>query len=292
MQEQQYQSNGGKQSGLVKFLLGLFTGAAVAAPVTALAVKKICDRNKEEEISRAVEEAENRGIQAGIEVAVEESMKGAGTAEKGLKTPNKGISEGVSGSGSTVPDIPVYVEPIEQVFAKGKGADITVDETYMASLQSPAEDPGEEDINNYDLTIDDEEATIEASEFSEQHARYLDMIEKYKASGGTMGPMAISREEFQNNHIFEKSYVNWYEEDDVFEENDSKIDDPYSTFGFTSGKDMFAPDRASLRDDPDAYYCRNMRISTDFEITRMHGSYSRDVYDGGVYYNGEADSQL
>lgn len=262
---------------LLKFLLGLFTGVAVATPVTALVVKKICDKNKEQEINNAITEAENRGIQAMAEVCMEEIKNGAEQANRAHFEASRSISDDKS-------------TKVEEVSKNDGGSDYN--EAYLASLQSPTDDDGTDyDLENYNLTIDDEEASQEASEFSDAHVKYLEMIERYKNVGGNIPPMAINREQFQNEHFFQKSYINWYEDDDVFEEDDSKIEDPVYTFGFVNGRDMFKPELTALRDEEDICYVRNMNMSTDFEITRVHGSYQKLVIDGEAYYHGEANSQ-
>lgn len=311
MQEQQYQVNMGVgadvanapgssgSSGLARFLLGLVAGLGVATPVTALIVKKICDNKHREVLAKAVEEAENRGIQAGIAVAVEETAKQSGSDPGAISEQINGIPEGVSN------EIPVYLEHerIDAIVIDTHGEvterryrpDGVIDttEAYMASLQAPEEDSSVDyDLENYDLSIDDEEATESAAEFSKQHVQYLDMVERYRNAGGEIPPMTISREQFENEHYFEKCYVNWYEDDDVFEEEDSKIEDPGYSFGFNSGREMFAPGVAEGRDDPDVCYIRNMKLSTDFEITRMHASYEKSVVDGEAYYNGATNSQF
>ena len=282
MQEQQYTGNNvysydndSGTGGLAKFLLGLLTGAAIATPITALIVKKICDDDKQRAVQQAAIDGENRGIEAAVAVAKEEMAKGAGSAPEAIFEPNKGISEG--NIAKEIINGDVYV------------ADSTT-ETYLASLQNPTDDDGVDyDLENYDLKIDDEEATQEAREFSEAHAVYLDMVEKYKDSGG-IPPLVISREQFENEHFYEKCYINWYEDDDVFEEDDKQIEDPGYTFGFASGREMFSPDRVAVRDEPDICYIRNMKMSTDFEVTRVHGSYEKMIIDGEVYYHGEANS--
>lgn len=161
-------------------------------------------------------------------------------------------------------------------------------EQKMAESMGP---PDDEDINSYDLRIDDEEATQEAREFSESRVEYLEMIRQYKNANGEIPPMTISEEQFENEHYLEKSYINWYEADDVFEENDRKIDDPYYHFGFVSGKEMFSPQRTANREDPDICHVRNLKESTDYEITRVHGSYSQLIEDGEVYYHGETNPE-
>lgn len=285
--------NGG--SAIVRFLLGLFTGAAIAAPVTALITKKICDSDKQKAVEQALIEGENRGIQATVEVAREEMANMAGSANRGVFEPNRGISEGnVKQSerfsvtqANTVDQSGAQQISMDQILRE----EDTRNEAYLASLQSPADDDGVDyDLENYDLNIDDEEATQEAREFSEQHAVYLDMVERYKDSGG-IPPLVISREQFENEHFYEKSYINWYEDDDVFEEDDRRIEDPAYTFGFSSGRDMFSPERVAVRDEEDICHIRNMKMSTDFEVTRIHGSYEKMIIDGEVYYHGETNSQ-
>lgn len=304
MQEQQYvsQEDSGQTSGLARFLIGLFTGIVTAVPVTALAVKKWCDKEK----AQAVEEAENRGIQAGIAVAVEESAKEAGSANRGHFEANRGIPEADMATAEAASDktaIPVYVEgeqvgkytadgmvfnttdKTEETATASTEKGTNYDEAYLASLQSPPDDHGiDYDLENYNLTIDDEEASQEAAEFSDSRVKYLDMVEKYRDRGGGIPPMTISREQFENEHFHEKSYINYYPDDDTFAEDDNEIEDPNYTFGFTSGKEMFAPERVALREDPDICYIRNMGCSTDFEITRMHGSFTEMVKEGKAYY--------
>lgn len=304
MQEQQYinQEDSSQNSGLARFLIGLLTGIATAVPVTALAVKKWCDKEK----AKAVEEAENRGIQAGIAVAVEESAKEAGSANRGHFEANRGISEAdiaTAGATSDKSAIPVYIEgtQVGQYTADGMVFNTTdkteetatastekgtnYDEAYLASLQSPPDDNGTDyDLENYNLTIDDEEASQEAAEFSDSRVKYLDMVEKYRDRGGGIPPMTISREQFENEHFHEKSYINYYPDDDTFAEDDNEIEDPNYTFGFTSGKEMFSPERTALREDPDICYIRNLGCSTDFEITRMSGSFTEMVKEGKAYY--------
>ena len=304
MQEQQYinQEDSSQNSGLARFLIGLLTGIATAVPVTALAVKKWCDKEK----AKAVEEAENRGIQAGIAVAVEESAKEAGSANRGHFGANRGISEANVATGATSDDIsgiPVYIETAQvgkytadgMVFNTTDKTEETAtastekgtkyDEAYLASLQSPPDDHGVDyDLENYNLPIDDEEASQEAAEFSDSRVKYLDMVEKYRDRGGGIPPMTISREQFENEHFHEKSYINYYPDDDTFAEDDNEIEDPNYTFGFSSGKEMFSPERTALREDPDICYIRNLGCSTDFEITRMSGSFTEMVKEGKAYY--------
>lgn len=218
------------------WLIGLFTGGAVATPVTAFVTKKICDKKMAEAVAKASDEGENRGMNAMAEYAISQQKAEA----------EKPMTEEAYGDNS---------------------------------------EPSEDDINNYDLSIDDVEATEEARERTEAHERYLDMIDKY--NGNTeIQPHIINGEQFITEQYMEKSYVNWYEADNVFEEDLEVIEDPYATFGVTDGHELFK--NAELREDPDICYVRNERVTTDFEITRVHGSYAEMV--GGERSLGKTDT--
>lgn len=218
------------------WLIGLFTGGAVATPVTAFVTKKICDKKMAEAVAKASDEGESRGMNAMAEYAISQQKE---EAEKPM-----------------------------------------TEEEYGANSV-----PSEDDINNYDLSIDDVEATEEARERTEAHERYLDMIDKY--NGNTeIQPHIINGEQFITEQYMEKSYVNWYEADNVFEEDLEVIEDPYATFGVTDGHELFK--NAELREDPDICYVRNERVTTDFEITRVHGSYAEMV--GGERSLGKTDT--
>lgn len=158
------------------------------------------------------------------------------------------------------------------------------DDHYAEPGTLPKEVPDEEDINNYDVSIDDVEATENARERTEAHERYLDMIDNYNGNRDIQ-PHIISVEQYENEQYVDKSSVNWYDQDNVFEEELSVIDDPYSTFGVVDGHDLFKD--TEFRYDPDVVYVRNERTGTDFEISRIHGSYALMV--GGEASLGETN---
>ena len=207
------------------WLMGLFTGGAAAAPLTAFFCKRIYDKK--------IEEAETNGMNAMAAYAISQQQ----TETKTPKEPEKEEDN--------------YAEPTE-----------------------------------YDVSIDDDDPEDQAArERTEAHERYLDMIDKY--NGNTdIQPHIISDEEFSNEQYMEKSFINWYEEDNVFEEDLSTIDDPYATFGVTDGHELFK--NAETRPDPDICYVRNEKITTDFEISRIRGSYAKMV--GGEASLGETDT--
>lgn len=207
------------------WLMGLFTGGAAAAPLTAFFCKRIYDKK--------IEEAETNGMNAMAAYAISQQ-------QTETKTPEEPENEEDN-----------YAEPTE-----------------------------------YDVRIDDDDPEDQAArERTEAHERYLDMIDKY--NGNTdIRPHIISDEEFSNEQYMEKSFINWYEEDNVFEEDLSTIDDPYATFGVTDGHELFK--NAEMRPDPDICYVRNEKITTDFEISRIRGSYAKMV--GGEASLGETDT--
>lgn len=331
-----YSAGQSNMSPLARFLLGLFTGVAAAAPVTALITNAINKKREAKAVQQAYIRGEDNGIAAYTVLIKGEIAKGTviimPEASSALMDRVNSSNEGsgnisADSNNATASSSPAiektnegdYIDPpvyVESAYTPGTYTRYIPDEremqrnrdvranSYFGVIEDPdaraqfeaqmasMEAPTDEDINNYDLTIDDEEATQEASEFTESRVEYLDMIRAYKNVNGNIPPMTISREQFDNEHRLEKSYVNWYDEDDVFEENDRKIDDPYYTFGFVSGKDMFSPDRVALREDPEICHVRNLKLSTDFEITRTHGSYSKLIADGEVYYRGEAITDI
>lgn len=192
------------------WLIGLLTGSAISAPVTAYICKKVYD-SKAETVTEKVSEEVPRCINV---VATQEN------------------------------------KPEEE-----------------------APDP-----NTYNTDIDEEESEA-------VHQQYLDKVEMY-AKEGEISPHIISSDEFSNDHMMEKSFVNWYETDDVFEEDLYTIPDPFKTFGVHSGKELFK--NADERPDPDICYLRNETSSTDYEISRIHGSYDQIV--GGEENLGQTDT--
>lgn len=213
------------------WLIGLFTGGAVAAPVTAFVCKNIYDKK----MAQATDEAETRGMVAMAEYAHEQQAE-----QQEQKTEEKNEED--------------YPDPRE----------------YGTIMP------------------DDEESTLdqEAQERTVAHQRYLDMIGKYDGTANDISTRIISSDQFVNESFMLKSNVNWYEDDDVFEENLRVIEDPYATFGVLSGKELFKD--ANLREDPNICYLRDERHTTDYEISRIHGSYKELV--GGEEVLGKTDT--
>ena len=209
------------------WLIGLFTGGAVAAPVTAF----VCKNIYEKKIETATDQAETRGMNAMAEYAMQQQ--------------------------------------------KEQAAQDNTEHIYKE------EDYAEKDPRDYNVDMPGEED----GDPEQEEITYLGMTEKYN-EGDVLPPRIISVDEFENNHMYEKSWVNWYSEDNVFEEGLKVIDDPNYTFGVTDGKELFK--NPEHRRDPNICYIRNDKISTDFEVTRILGSYS--VIVGGEPGLGEADT--
>ncbi len=223
------------------WLFGLISGGAVATPVTAFFVKRVYDKK----ISAAEEAAEARGMNVMAEYAMTQQSETVSQSPETTSQPSEPMSQGS--------------EPMSQG---------TLDD-YIAAMSAYQD----EDINDWNLDIEDKEGTEKSREITEAHERYLDMIHTKNYDGAlTMIPYTISMDQFVNESYMQKSFVNWYEKDNVFEEDLNTIDDPYADFGVTDGHELFV--NASLRDDPDVVYIRNEKTATDFEITRVHGSYA------------------
>ena len=171
----------------------------------------------------------------------------------------------------------IYEKKIEEASEQAETRGMNAMAEYAVQQQAISEDKklteedyAEKDPREFDTSIDDEEEALN----EEAHQRYLDMIDKYNGNG-EIHPHIIDVEKFENEMYMQKSSVNWYELDDVFEEELEVIHDPYFTFGVTSGHQLF--DDTSGREDPDTVYVRNEGKLTDFEITRIHGSYAEMV---------------
>ena len=228
------------------WLIGLFSGGAVAAPVTAFVCKKIYDKK--------VEEAEYNGMNAMAEYAVQQ--------------------QNVNIEGEVITERDENGKPIAGRYPWGKDSNPTAEEDYA--------DPTEYDVSvEEDMSPEDDEA----KERTVAHQRYLDMVDKYNGNA-VISPYAIDSDQYFNEAYMQKSSINWYEEDNVFEEDLRVIEDPFMTFGVTDGHELFKD--ADIREDPDICYLRDEGHTTDYEINRIHGSYSDKV--GGERPLGEADT--
>ena len=186
----------------------------------------------------------------------------------------------------------IYDKPAQSVTAsQWQSTPIQPTTNITTNVNVPNDDeygvPSAEEINNYDLDIDDKEATERSQIPVEDIERLKDMIQRYD---GTLADVAymIDAERFMDDHMNDKAYVNWYEKDNVFEEDLIVTKDPAQSFGTADGNDLFKS--PEMRDDPDTVYIRNNKQCTDYEITRIHGSYSEMV--GGAKPIGQADSDM
>lgn len=186
----------------------------------------------------------------------------------------------------------IYDKPAQSVTASQcQSTPVQPTTNITTNVEVPNDDeygvPSAEEINNYDLNIDDKEATERSQIPVEDIERLKDMIERYD---GTLADVAyvIDAERFMDDHTNDKAYVNWYEKDNVFEEDLIVTRDPAQSFGTADGSDLFKS--PELREDPDTVYIRNNKQCTDYEITRIHGSYAEMV--GGAKPIGQADSDM
>ena len=229
------------------FLIGLFSGGGIAACITGWFVKKKCDSEKEE----AIIEAQDRAVEATAK-KFNENLQALVEDDSKKVYLNGGIS--------TVSTLPHKSET-----------------TSAAYSQEPGED-----ILEWEVPIDDKDATEEALERTMQHDRYLNMVENYK-NDPLLRPRRISEEQFTNDMYLEKQYISWYE-DGVFandQEGDRQMDDPLTDFGVTSGLELFP----SQELDSDVVHICNERQGINYEITRVHKNYA-DLQNGSAYFNG------
>lgn len=147
-----------------------------------------------------------------------------------------------------------------------------------------------EDINNYDLSIDDESDPIleEVKEMKEARERHLENIERYLGDP-TEGPHYISARDFNEATMLDQVFINYYEGDNTFVDigDASKLVDPVTDFGTADGKELFA--NAKNREELDTIHMRNFKMNSVYEITRYPQSYE-SIRDGSAFLNGNTVS--
>ena len=155
---------------------------------------------------------------------------------------------------------------------------------FTKDMVRPGFAASDEDIDNYDLSIDDD-GSEEAREMTEARERYLDEVDRYLGNPDE-GPHYISQKEFEEEVYLEKVYVDYFEKDKVFVSNDDagmEMDDPVTDFGTADGDELFANN--PNREDPDIVTMRNFKMNAVYEITRFHEAYT-GVRDGSAFVNG------
>lgn len=147
-----------------------------------------------------------------------------------------------------------------------------------------------EDINNYDLSIDDESDPIleEVEEMKEARERHLENIERYLGDP-TEGPHYISARDFNEATMLDQVFINYYEGDNTFVDigDANKLVDPVTDFGTADGKELFA--NAKNREELDTIHMRNFKMNSVYEITRYPQSYE-SIRDGSAFLNGNTVS--
>lgn len=148
----------------------------------------------------------------------------------------------------------------------------------------------DEDIENYDLSIDDESDSNleEVEEMKEARERYLDQIDRYLGDP-TEGPHYISAQEFNEATMLDQVFINYYEGDNTFVDigDANKLVDPVTDFGTADGKELFA--KAGNRDELDTVHLCNLKMNAVYEITRYPQAYE-SIHDGSAFLNGNTVS--
>lgn len=93
------------------------------------------------------------------------------------------------------------------------------------------------------------------------------LVEKYAP---TPKVRVVSFDEFMDGAVAVKDAISYYDGDTTFCNQDEKvIDDPNTLFGANIQLHF-----GELNDDPDMVYVRNENLGIDYEINRIHNSYS------------------
>ena len=109
---------------------------------------------------------------------------------------------------------------------------------------------------------------------------FLEMLEEETVEPGQMEPPhIISLSEFYNERPeYDKITIEWYDEDDVYLDENEEIIDDITTYVGSNAKNLF--NKTSPDGDPDICFVRNERYGSDYEIVRRHCSY-HETFDNG-----------
>lgn len=153
--------------------------------------------------------------------------------------------------------------------------------------------PSAEQINNWDLTVDDLSKMYEESdkklgdepeERTIERERYLREVERYRDNPRT-GIEYITEQDFSEESHLDKIYIDYYEQDNTFLQpldNDRKLEDPITDLGVSNGQVLF---EHAESDEPDIVHIKNFGQNFVAEITRYHKA-SSGISDGSAYMNG------
>lgn len=165
--------------------------------------------------------------------------------------------------------------------------------TYIPELDGPPIEsglPSDEEINNWDLSIEDESDVklgAEPEVKSEERSKWIEKVNIYKANPDAP-PRMISKQDFDEESHLEQIYIDYYAVDNVFAENTdpTKPIDAVALFGTADGQALFDRKEISEDDpDPDILHMENFKHNCVIELTRYHKSYA-GVLDGSAYLNG------
>lgn len=254
--EMNVRSNEQRQRDWKYWIFGAATGAGVGGTIVGLIVKKICDRKL---------------AQNAVKVPV---------VPKTEELCDRKVVKTVTYPDGSTENYNKYGVAISGTYKFGEK---TV--TDPAEEEHPTDDDPDIDPNDMDISIDDVDASAEMWPEADKLDKMYDITDRYLGKG-VLKTRIIGPDDYAGDHHYEKSSVNWYEVDNVFEEELTAMEDPYDTLGVVHGNELFAA--AENREDPDIVYVRNENCATDFEINRIHGSYEQIV--GRERPLGEANS--
>lgn len=173
-------------------------------------------------------------------------------------------------------DMPANAVPIEETLYGLKRISKEEMDTIVPSTEKELEKEGKETIN-VDYSSYSHSVTRPKNPPLEETAKRLlgTNAVPMKDNKSTVIPHVINVEEFSNgmpSHA--KITLTYYAEDKVLCDSDETVvPNPVNILGKDILPDMFGQES----EDPDVVYVRNEKIGTDYEIVRVHKSYSVEV---------------
>lgn len=229
----------------IKILIGVVSGFAGGFAAGFLFCKKLNDIQFEE-----IDEEEMKKI--------EEDLK----KSKEVKAPQSVIEKYES-----VQDLPEDEDELRNAL-QGKTNYIKADQASKDKLK--------ETWNTIKDYSDEENAdSLPVEDFEDgMDEEFLEMIEEEEVEPGQIEPPhVISLSEFYNERPeYDKITIEWYEEDNVYLDENEEIIDDISTYVGTNAGKLFK--EGSPDDDPDIRFVRNEKYGSDYEVIRHHSAYS------------------
>lgn len=258
-------------------LVGLGLGAVGGGVGGYFVARKQLLKKAKEDIRRA----RKRGYEEGVDQATKEAQE---WIDENILVVDNDDPEAIQ---KAIDEKIAKNEEKNQLLAKNeakKPVEVTVSDTADAANAEyeAAIDAKVADADDWDLSIDDEEAYKR----SEERSKYLELVEKYQKNPED-APMHISRKQFDEESYLEKVYVTYYSGDNVFAA-DLDADNPmdaWQNFGVVNGNDLFTTHVIAdddENDDPNIVYIRNFAMNCVYEVTRTKESYAA-LKSGEIY---------